>query len=179
MQEQKVGSMQVATGFIAAYAATIYPFMRTNIGKNHPGLAGLIGMGWVVLWVAHTHADGLILLVPLYLGGQLLHSLQHAFKQSTVHTRYSGTPVLAMKLLRFKDEIAAKRFGEPVISLIVGLGLLRLGYDEGKYFALGAVVLFMNQSLVGQYERRRVDDMRDGMIGSSYLMSQLRSRRRF
>jgi len=179
MQEQaKKGiSLNVAALLIRGWAATIYPFMRRGIGKHHPGMLGVFGLAWLVLWVAYTHASGLLWIVPLYLLGQLSHSLGHARKTSHVHTDYGGEPLLAMKLLRFKDEAAAKRFGEPLISFALGLGLLWYGFPEGKYFAFGAIALAMNQAIIDRYNNRRVDDLRDGMIESRHLMGQLRQRR--
>jgi hypothetical protein len=176
-QPQKKGqTWNVVFAVIRGWSATIYPFLRKNIGKNHPGLTGLIGLGWVLLWVAYTHANGLLWLIPLYGLGQLSHSLGHARKRSPLHTNYSGEPLVAMKLLRFRDESAAKRFGEPLISLAFGIALLAYGYYEGKYFVFGAAALAANQTLIDQYDRRRVDSMRDAMIEGRYLLNQVKGK---
>jgi len=177
-QPQKIDSLNVAALVMRGWAATIYPFLRRNLGKHHPGMLGLFGLGWVVLWVAYTHATGLLWLIPFYLLGQCCHVLGHARNPRLVHTEYGGEPVLAMKLLRFTDEAAAKRFGEPLISLAFGLLLLWLGYDEGKYFAFGALALAMNQGIIDRYDHRRVDDLRNGMLESQHLMGQLHPRRK-
>jgi hypothetical protein len=177
-QEKKGLSLKVAMAVVQGWAATIYPFMRIGIGKNHPGILGLFGMGWLVLWVAYARCNGLLWLIPLYLLGQLFHLLGHARKPKKVHTNYAGQPFLAMKFLRFKDEAAAKRFGEPLICFLFGMALIGCGYDEGKYFAFGTAALIANQALIELFDRRRIDDMRDGTIESEFLMGQLHNRRR-
>jgi len=176
MEQKKGNSWNVVVWVIHGWAATIYPFMRKNIGRRHPGIAGLIGMGWVILWVSYTRAGGLLWLIPLYIAGQVLHLIGCARKPSEVHSHYYGDPVLAMTL-GFKDPRAARRFGEPLIAFAVGMGLILYGYQEGKYFVFGAVALIVNQSLIDMQERRRVDDMRDGMIEGRYFLGRARERR--
>ena len=68
----------------------------------------------------------------------------------------------------------AKQIGEPLISLAIGSVLRACGYDEGKYFAFGAAVLFINQTMIDAYNERRSDDMRDGMIEGHYIMDKSR-----
>jgi len=171
-EEKKGSSLNVVMAIVQGWSATIYPFMRRGLGKNNPGMMGFIGLGWLMLWVLYTRANGLLWIIPLYLLGALFHRLGNTSKG--VHTNYGGEPVLAMKLFRFKDEWAAKRIGEPLISLLAGMALIGCGFDEGKYFAFGAVALIANQVLIDLYDQRRIDDLRDGKIEGQYLMDKAR-----
>jgi hypothetical protein len=172
MKEEKKGfSFSGAAAFVEAYAATIYPFLRINIGKNHPGIIGFLGMGWILLWSAYAQAERLTWMIPIYLVGWLFHTIGSHRKR--LHTHYAGEPFVAMRLFRM-NERSAKQFGEPIISLAIGFGLLWSGYAEGRYFVVGAFALAVNQRLIEMIEQRRVDDMRDAMIEGEHLMNKQR-----
>jgi hypothetical protein len=177
-QQKKGNSVGIAIACFQCWAAMIYPMMRRNWGSNHPGMRAVFGIGWVFLWIAYTHADGLIWIIPLYLLFLLENRMKHARGTLDVHSDYSGEPVMAKVFCRFKNEALAKKIGEPLISLVFGVCLLEMGYEEGKFFTLGALALLANQTLIGFYERRRFTDMRDAQIESEALMREIHNRRR-
>ena len=176
MEQKKTSSWPFVLAIMNAWAATIYFCMRERVGRRHPHLPVLIGCGWIWLWVAHTGAERLIWLIPLLLLGLCLHNIQHQRNLFSVHSNYGGDPIIAIKL-GFKDERVAKAFGEPLISFTVGAVMLANGFQEGKYFAFGALAMVVTNSINEMQQRRRVEEMRDGMIEGRYLMGQMKGRR--
>jgi hypothetical protein len=172
-QEKKGNTLNVLHWVVASWSATIYVFMRKNIGKRHPGVIGMMGIGWLMLWILYTRAEGLTFLIPLYMVGALLH--QVGARKSEVHSRYIGDPTLA-RMIGFKNDAIARRVGEPLIAFVFGIGLIACGFDEGKYFAFGAGAMAISASIVDFQEQRRVEDTRDAMIEGRYYTQRARER---
>jgi hypothetical protein len=173
-QEQKKGhTMHILAAIISGWALTIYVWMRKDIGKNHVGINALFGIGWIMLWVAYTHASDLAWLIPAFIAGWVIHRMGHA-KPRNIHTHYGGTPIIAMTLFRIRDETFAKCFGEPVIAALAGSAMLLFGYDEGKYFIFGAVAMMANATFEQRYARQRIDDLNDGIIEGQVIANYRR-----
>ena len=66
-QEKKGNSLNVLHWVVASWSATIYVFMRRNMGKRHPGVIGMMGIAWLMLWILYTRAEGLTFVIVLYM----------------------------------------------------------------------------------------------------------------
>jgi hypothetical protein len=147
------------------------PLIRGGgFGLEYPGAFGLGALVLMLFWAAFTPGpDGeLVLLFLLFWIGAVLVQRQKAINLTRQghheHSRFSGYPVLMLKLLPgLKTELKAKN-AEPLLCLGVGL-LVYLGAPAlGGLILFSGLSLFVTRGFEAAAAYRRVQHMRDAEI---------------
>jgi hypothetical protein len=179
-QEQKFGMRESFNLFYAVakvHAMCFWPIIRCDFGTEGLGFAAFFAM---ILMLAVGALSRTPELFP-YLGFWVVAVLcQRArtlrlVKQGLVgHSRYEGTPWLALRIPRMRTEARAKRLGEPVLCLLAGVALYPLSPGLGLFVMAGFLSLTVVDSIHRELERKRLAAMRDAEIEQKWLAARYR-----
>lgn len=162
------------------WATSITPFIRTGMGRDIPGFAGLCVLVWIPIYFVITEEPAILWLCPAFVFAQMCHRIagrRSIAGGAIVHSHYNGWPWFAMRF-GAKDESRAKQFIEPLLVAIVGV--LAMGWKPhvGLYLLGGAAAMLIVNTAIEERDRRRAQDMQNGMIEGGLLKTRTQPRTR-
>jgi len=167
-------------GILSSVCACVTPPIRCDFGINGIGLRGVFGLAIMLSWAAFYPCPEMIYYIGFWLfcvAIQRIATLWQHHRGTRQLTIYDGYPYLALTLVPFLGESAAKILVEPLI--VGGSGLLVNNVSEGigHFLMIGAVAIPIKQL----FERRLIRAADDAMIDAQEMMRQqalrMRSRR--
>jgi hypothetical protein len=90
------------------------------------------------------------------------------------HSRYEGTPWLALCIPLIRTETRAKRLMEPVLCLLAGVVLYQFSQGLGVFVMAGWFSLAMVDGIDRELDRKRLAAMRDAEIEQKWLAARYR-----
>lgn len=175
------GGFNLITALLQGHAMTCTVFMRTDLGKEAIGFAGMFGFFIMLVYGGLMNSYPMFIYLCLYLLmvlAQRMKQFSNWRKGIIVHSRYVGYPWLAFKLFpRIKTEANAKG-AEAFLCLAVG-GLLAAYVDQplGWWVMFGLVSILATESMIVEVQRRRLQAMRDAEIEQQALADAYREGR--
>jgi hypothetical protein len=153
------------------------PFMRSNFSSGAFGLTAVLAALMMMLWAAASNSEGIFLYLMLWfvaVAVQRVKAAARAKRGIYEHSRYSGWPWLAMKLLPLvKREDTAKRFVEPMICFVVGSLLCPISKPLGLFVMSGSFSIIFKFGIERQINYVRVQRLRDLQIEQRQLSERL------
>lgn len=171
-------SFNALYGLAKGHSMCFLPFVRKNFGSEALGRPGAIAL---VILVAVGGLGRIPEMWP-FLGFWILAMLcqrassERAKRQGVVrHSRYEGD-VDEQMVKRFGSRTAVKQVVEPLLCLLVGVGIETAGLSHGLavFIGSGAVSLALVAMIDRQLDNKRVQAMRDAAIEQSYLAARYR-----
>jgi hypothetical protein len=182
--QQRDGSNKVdgtAIVYVAAktLAACLWPFMRRGFGVECPGLAGLLALGFMLIYAVKTRTPAMLWYMAAWLvmvAYRRLETFRLVRSGVPLHSRYAGFPWLGMKLPTVKT-VAGALNAEIVLCLAAGVLLRPASEAVGGFFLLSGFGLTMVRIIDVQATKMRVQRMRDAEIEQRYLADLYRNKR--
>lgn len=159
---------------IGAHRLCILPFIRRDFGPEAFGIPGLMAAGFILAYGSLARAPAMMNFLWVWLAFLLMQRIRTAVKLRrgwVVHSRYQGTPWLAMKFV--KNEKRAKGF-EVLICLAAGVALMPVSEQVGGFVMLGGLSLLFYMGIENSLIRARTRRMRDAMIEQQFIAEQFR-----
>jgi hypothetical protein len=175
------GGFNLLTALIHGHAMTCTIFMRSHLGRDSIGFAGMFGFFMMLVYGGLMNSYPMFIYLCLYLLAvlcQRMKTYSNWRKGIIVHSRSIGYPWLAFKLFpRIKTENNA-RGAEAFLCLAVGW-LLMTYVDQplGWWVMFGWVSIMATESMIVEVQRRRLQAMRDAEIEQSALADAYREGR--
>ncbi len=164
---------------ISGLACCLLPFLRINfgVGAFHPG--GLIACAFMLCYAGfgdcpHEMLVFFCLWFPLILVHRA-RTLWREFHGDGEHSRYDGTPWLAMAVTRLdlRHEIAVKMAADPLIALLAGLLLSAFSPKLGL-FVIACAAAILAREVIGTL----IEQAHDRAQRDAEILFRTRARRR-
>ncbi|MCC7390154.1 MAG: hypothetical protein IT431_15455 [Phycisphaerales bacterium] len=163
-----------------ALASPVEVILRTRFGSRYFGMASLVGLFAVPMWMLFWPGEspvGLTWFWLFYLVMQLrarVESLRMVMKGDIVHTRSNGCPRLARYFKR-TSERNIKGGVEPAAVFLAGALLSGVSPPLGSYLMTAAVCLWITHSAILAVERARAFDLHDSFLEQQDLVERYRA----
>jgi len=170
-------NFSIALALANGHAACLAPFLRCRFGVRALGVDAVIGMLILFVYAEASHAPeigGFFCIWFLAVWLQRRQANKLAKSGWTVHSRYTGYPWVAMKILRVRDELNAKGVADPVVCIIAGLLIQRVSPALGNFIFLGAFSFAFQVGIERRLMRMRRLGMQDAQIEQRMLARQIR-----
>lgn len=169
------------------FAAGLYPFFRTRIGRNAIGGHGLIAVFLMLIWFIffpEEDARPMFYYLFAYVGRILARAFHGAIVRDDelrACPHYTGKPILG-RFFPKSDESLIKQAVEPIVALVVGIALVKWNEPIGAWIiacAVGMLGFAMIDRLRMQgYVKRMNDSMSRAQRGLLALRNESKSHRR-
>jgi hypothetical protein len=176
-QQQQNDKPDMRSAFSLAYvlanshALTCTVFLRRDFGKEAIGIFGIVGLFMILIYggLANSYAMYIYLLAFLLaVIGQRMQTFPNWRKGDIQHSRYNGTPVIAMKLFPKLKEMDAKGV-EGFLCLAIGWLLTHVDPALGWYVMGGFFSILLSEGISAEIRRQRLQAMRDAEIENTDL----------
>lgn len=185
-QQQNNDQMRMKDSFnlfyvlVNGHALTCSVFLRTNFGKEAIGFSGIAAALMILLYggLMQSYATWVFFCIwMLAVLCQRMKQFQNWRNGVIVHSRYNGFPWLAFKLFpRLKNEGNAKGT-EAFMCLAVGWLLTYIDQPLGWLIMGGFLSIMFSEAIMVEFNRKRLQAMRDAEIEQQYLAEQYREGR--
>jgi hypothetical protein len=168
------------------HATTLAVFVRRGFGSEALGFRGLAALLLLLVVLCYTRNPVFLDYLGFWLFALICQRLQTMAMLSQgrrLHSRYDGTPVVAMLFTR--SESIAKLVVEPVLCLLVAI-LLSMVADANDmpelnglagYIGFGFFSLLFDHGVYEMVQRKRVQAMRDAKLEQEQLMQRFQEER--
>lgn len=161
--------------FIHSYASVMYSLFRYGFGRRYFGIVECFGIFVPLVMKAFLFPElpsALLWLGHVYIVLMVVHRACAKPSSEGVHTRYNGVP----RLLRYwpMDESRMKSSVEPVLAVILGLGLMILDPSLGAFVAIGGIAMRFDDSYIEEEDNRKVEAVLDAELEADYLSQRMR-----
>lgn len=166
----------------SSWATSLEVFLHKGMGHRYHGLqaaAVLLLVPFYSLAWSEYDLRPLMCFLGAYVVMCLVTRVDGLLRRSRgmqQHSFYSGWPRLMGQKCRI-DEVAFKRFVEPVFALLAGYGLRQIDPPLGTYLMIGGVCMFLTVSAGQTVERARAVDMNDAVIEQEWIAERFREMR--
>ncbi|MCC6970193.1 MAG: hypothetical protein IT434_08210 [Phycisphaerales bacterium] len=100
------------------------------------------------------------------------HSMHPA--DPSMHSRYSGRPILMRFFPRVKDEITFKASTEPALVFLAGFVTLLFNEPLGSYLMAAGLGLGFTVQLALKLQRARAEQLNDARLEQEHLIAEVR-----
>lgn len=169
------------------FAAGLYPFFRTRIGRNAIGGHGLIAIVLMLIWFIffpEEDARPMFYYFFAFVGRLLARAFHGAIVRDDelrAYPRYTGKPILG-RLFPKADESLIKQGLEPIVALVIGIALVKWNEPIGAWVIAGAIGMFgfatIDRLRMQGYVKRMNDSMSKAQRGLLALRNESKSHRR-
>lgn len=165
------GSFNALLLIAQVHAACVWPFLRKGMGVEALRWHGPTAFMLMLLCAAGSQA------MLIYLAIWFVFVARQRIKaDGTQHSKYTGYPVVAIRIPGFGSEKKAKA-AECLLCLVVGVLLMPLDPAVGAFVAAGCFSLAIVEGIGREVNRMRVQRMRDAQIEHQMLAERFRGQR--
>ena len=164
---------------LSAHAMCLIPFLRYGFGINVPGFSGVMSLLLILVIMGANGDIGMLWFLAAWIGVlaiQRIKAFSQYWRGMYYHSEYRGWPWLGAAVSFTKSEKKAKDV-EPLICLMVGIGLLPIAPIVGCFVALGFFSLLILHCIELASRQRQVTGIRDLQMEQRALSERLRSSR--
>lgn len=167
---------------VQAWATSVEVFLHRGFGERYLGLqAGAVLLLVPLYCLAWPHYDlrpmmmFLLAYLVMYCTARSKAVLRR-WRGEQFHSYYTGRPRL-MRLLPRCDEVAVKRFIEPLIVLGIGYLSAQGNRPFGTYLMCAAACLIMSVTMSVAWSRTRALDLNDAVFDQQEVAERFRAMR--
>jgi len=165
------GSFNALLYAAQVHAACVWPFLRLGAGVEALRWQGPVA--FVLLCLLAGASQSMLIYLAVWL---VFVARQRIKADPAQHSRYTGYPVVAIRIPGFRTEKKAK-VAECMICLVAGIGLMPLDEAVGAFIAAGFFSLAIIEGIGREVNRMRVQRMRDARIENEMLAERFRGQR--
>lgn len=173
------GSFNGLNALANAHALTCTVFIRTDFGREGIGLHGLVAGLMILAYGSFLNCYPMFpffLLWMLAVICQRIRQLINWRRGVVLHSRYNGYPWLAKRLFPRMSELNARGV-DAFLCLAIGGLLAQFNQPLGWFVMAGFVSILFSEAVMVEFNRRRLQAMRDAEIEQRYLAEQYKSGR--
>jgi hypothetical protein len=173
------GSFNGLYALANAHALTCTVFIRTDFGREGIGLHGLVAMLMILFYGSFLNCYPMFpffLLWMLAVICQRIRQLINWRRGVILHSRYNGYPWLSKRLFPRMSELNARGV-DAFLCLAIGGLLAQFNQPLGWFVMAGFVSILFSEAVMVEFNRRRLQAMRDAEIEQRYLAEQYKSGR--
>ncbi|HEY2787364.1 MAG TPA: hypothetical protein VGJ05_20580 [Fimbriiglobus sp.] len=165
------GSFNVLLYGAQVHAACVWPFLRLGMGVEALRWHG--PAAFVLLCLLGCASQSMLIYLAVWL---VFVARQRIKADPAQHSRYTGYPVVAIRIPGFRTEMKAKA-AECLLCLLAGIALMPLDEAVGAFVAAGCFSLAIVEGIGREVNRMRVQRMRDAQIENQMLAERFRGQR--
>jgi hypothetical protein len=179
-QTNKIGmreSFNLMYALCKVHAYCIWPLIRRDFGTDAMGFPAFFALLLMLLVATLARIPELFPYVGVWLLAVLWQRTRtmRLVKQGAVwHSRYEGTPWLALRLMRSDKDSTARRMVEPMLCLAAGIVLYQVSPGLGGFVMAGCASMGMLAGINSELDRKRLAAMRDAEIEQRWLAARYR-----
>jgi len=153
------------------HSACIWPFLRLGAGVEALRWQG--PAAFMLLCLLSAGSQSMLVYLAIWL---VFVARQRIKADPSQHSRYTGYPVVAIRVPGFRTEMKAKAL-ECILCLVAGVLLMSLDEAVGAFVAAGCFSLAIVEGVGREVNRLRVQRMRDAQIENQMLAERFRGQR--
>ncbi len=162
------------------HATTLAVFLRRDFGREALGLNAFLAMLLILVFYSLTADRAVFVFFVCWLAAQITQRVRtfRLIRSGEIfHSRYAGTPWLAMTVPLVRKESTARGLIEPLICLIAGALLCPVSENLGGFVMFGLFTFLIRNGIEREIVRKRVEQMHDAEIEQQFLANRFRNPR--